>query len=93
MAEGPSPSDFSLSNMSARMSVPDTFFTVQQKSKCIVKQHTMITLNETVEEDDSDRRFECSVCLGEYEDSGNGVPRSLLCGHTFCTGKCMDRYN
>lgn len=61
-------------------------------SKHMVKQHTMMACVEDVQTDPDDNasgdmRFECSVCLGEYHESGNGVPRSLLCGHTFCTGK------
>ena len=29
---------------------------------------------------------ECGLCLDEFLDTGNKVPRNLLCGHTFCTG-------
>ena len=29
---------------------------------------------------------ECGLCLDEFLDWGNKVPRNLLCGHTFCTG-------
>lgn len=29
---------------------------------------------------------ECGLCLDEFQDSGEKVPRNLLCGHTFCTG-------
>lgn len=83
MAEGP---DFPLNGIPSRKSVPDALFKAKQSTKCFVKQHTMMALTETAEEDEGDRRFECSVCLGEYQDSGDGVPRSLLCGHTFCTG-------
>ena len=31
---------------------------------------------------------ECGLCLDEFLDCGNKVPRNLLCGHTFCTGWC-----
>ena len=29
---------------------------------------------------------ECSVCLEEFQEEGEKVPRNLQCGHTFCTG-------
>ena len=58
-----------------------------RKSKPFVKQHTILTETPELMEDPGDMRFECSVCLGEYNESGDGVPRSLVCGHTFCTGK------
>lgn len=29
---------------------------------------------------------ECGLCLDEFLDCGNKIPRNLLCGHTFCTG-------
>ena len=32
--------------------------------------------------------LECSVCMEEFSDSGLSVPRSLACGHSFCTGRC-----
>lgn len=28
---------------------------------------------------------ECAVCLQEYDNSHEGLPRFLSCGHTFCT--------
>eukprot|EP00731_Ephydatia_muelleri_P035131 Em0099g3a len=34
--------------------------------------------------------LECSVCMEEFSDSGHSVPRSLACGHSFCTG-CLER--
>ena len=35
----------------------------------------------------SSRRIECSVCFRSYKDTGDQVPRNLVCGHTFCTGE------
>lgn len=35
---------------------------------------------------------ECGLCLDEFLDSGNKVPRNLLCGHTFCTGSLHNKY-
>ena len=32
---------------------------------------------------------ECGLCLDEFLDSGNKVPRNLHCGHTFCTGQSL----
>ncbi len=56
-----------------------------RQTKSLIKQHTILT--ETTDElNTGDMRFECSVCLEEYNETGDGVPRSLLCGHTFCTG-------
>ena len=33
------------------------------------------------------RTIECSVCYEPFGDVGEAVPRSLECGHSFCTGK------
>ena len=29
---------------------------------------------------------ECALCLEDFQDTGDRVPRNLACGHTFCTG-------
>lgn len=29
---------------------------------------------------------ECGLCLDEFQDTGDKVPRNLICGHTYCTG-------
>ena len=52
----------------------------------LTKQHTVTDFSEQADRESGDARFECCVCLGEYQESGRGVPRSLMCGHTFCTG-------
>ncbi len=31
-------------------------------------------------------RPECSVCMDDFSDDGLKVPRSLFCGHSYCTG-------
>ena len=28
---------------------------------------------------------ECALCLEEFQDTGERVPRNLVCGHTYCT--------
>ena len=30
---------------------------------------------------------ECGLCLDEFQDCGDKIPRNLHCGHTFCTGE------
>lgn len=31
--------------------------------------------------------LECSLCMEEFEEEGEHVPRNLQCGHTYCTGQ------
>ena len=28
---------------------------------------------------------ECALCLNQFQDTGESVPRNLVCGHTYCT--------
>ncbi len=73
-------------------SVPDGLFTEGSNAatghtRGLTKQHTVTDFSEPAGDRESgDARFECCVCFGEYQESGRGVPRSLMCGHTFCTG-------
>ena len=38
------------------------------------------------------RTIECSVCYEPFGDLGDSVPRSLDCGHSFCTGERLKFY-
>lgn len=41
-------------------------------------------------DDDTD----CTLCYEAFSDSDEGrIPRSLSCGHTYCTGDCRDVHN
>ena len=80
---------------STQGSVPNVMPTSQspvRQVKPFLKQHTTIGIEPAgVEGDDESlqMRFECSVCLGVYGETGESAPRSLTCGHTFCTGWCI----
>lgn len=80
-----------LEGRSVRSSLPQ----VQPRpSSILLKQNTILGLATPVENDPKDpesrkMRFECAVCLEAYSESGSHVPRSLSCGHTFCTGKLV----
>ena len=59
----------------------------------LLKQHTAIGLTTPEEQPELSlsltslqMKFECAVCLEGYSESGSHAPRSLSCGHTFCTG-------
>lgn len=73
--------------------IPGSLPQVQPRpSSVLLKQNTILGLATPVENDPEDQesmkiRFECAVCFETYSESGSHVPRSLLCGHTFCTGK------
>lgn len=60
------------------------------------EQDNVLCISREAQEDQGRRRedtlrlgaAECGLCLDEFLDSGNKAPRNLLCGHTFCTGRC-----
>lgn len=66
----------------------------------LLKQHTAIGLTtvpettfpkeQSVSLNSLQMKFECGVCLEGYSESGSHAPRSLSCGHTFCTG-CLSQ--
>ena len=54
----------------------------------LVKQHTAMGLTgQPLMEEEIGVKLECSVCYNCYSDRGDEVPRSLSCGHTFCTSE------
>lgn len=64
-------------------------------SSLLLKQNTILGLSTPGENDPENSesnikmKFECAVCFETYSESGSHVPRSLSCGHTFCTGKLL----
>ena len=76
---------------STQGSVPNVTSSQSPVRQPLIKQHTTIGLEPAgVEGNESlQMRCECSVCLGVYEETGKNAPRSLTCGHTFCTGWCI----
>ena len=67
-------------------SAPSVVFPVANITRPpMVKQHT--TGGFTGQEEEVGVKLECSVCYNFYSDKGSEVPRSLLCGHTFCTSE------
>lgn len=66
----------------------------------LLKQHTAIGLTtvpettfpkeQSVSLNSLQMKFECGVCLEGYSESGSHAPRSLSCGHTFCTGRFIN---
>lgn len=73
-------------------SVPSIDHTVSLR-KPLLKQHTTIGITSPVEDDNETMatslqlKLECAVCLEVYSESGSSAPRSLSCGHSFCTSK------
>lgn len=84
---------------SAPNEMPEAFKTgsVATKPRPLLKQNTALGLTSPETEEDKSladlrMRFECAVCFEMYSESGPHAPRSLLCGHTFCTGQLLLLY-
>ena len=74
-------------DLRAVQTVPETGAGELQHSSSVVRERGD---RESMNHSDTAKRAgvaaECGLCLCEFQDSGEKVPRNLVCGHTFCTG-------
>ena len=86
----------SVPNVPGRLAAEGAPANPKKKGNPLLKQSTIIGLSSPSEEEEErslsslQMRFECTVCLEDFSESGSHAPRNLSCGHTFCTGK-IDR--